>query len=158
MRYIEWLFLLVIGALRYRTCKLYRIRRGICGVPSRAGGAGNYFHACSCLYKGDPSEASHCCLLCHHWSSGCLSFISGKGFCDRCCGKDQFYSAVYHGGSLCRTCYRGSAENLCETGAEDPSGRSSGNDRNLPWILYLGFPDSEAYRRNLKGADVYDKM
>ena len=51
--------------------------------------------------------------------------------CDRCGGKDQLYSAVYHGGCLCGIGDRRSVENIYQARAEDSGSRSACDDGDV---------------------------
>ena len=84
MRYIEWLFLLVIGACGTGLANFIGYDVGF--MESLPGLAVLVIISCLELFrsKGDPSQLPHCCHSAH-WSSGRLSFISGKDFRSMLC-------------------------------------------------------------------------
>ena len=147
MRYIEWLFLLVIGACGTGLANFIGHDVGVLeSLPGLVVLVAISMLAVVCI-KLIPLKlpiVAYCAII------GLL--LADSDLRDRRGGKDQLYGAIYHGRGIRRPGHRRPAESIYQAGTEDIGCGSAGHDRNIPGVLHVGFPDLKINRGDLRSA------
>ena len=82
MRYVEWLFLLILSALGTGFANFIGYDVGFFDSLPGLFYFGCYFYAGGGLYEGYSVKVPDCGLLCHYRTDLCLPFISDPHLCD----------------------------------------------------------------------------